>query len=73
MVCVEYTGRGLAHALHDKLLAGRTEQRATLLVNPGNESAYARYRKWGWCRVGWQRPDWDDAPRFDVLMRDLPL
>ncbi|MCX0270504.1 GNAT family N-acetyltransferase [Nocardia zapadnayensis] len=73
MVCVEYTGRGLARALHDRLLAGRPEQRATLLVNPGNERAYARYRKWGWYRVGWQRPDWDDAPRFDVLMRDLPL
>ncbi|MGW1739720.1 GNAT family N-acetyltransferase [Nocardia sp. NPDC001965] len=73
MVCAEHTGRGLARALHDELLAGRPEQRATLLVEPDNERAYARYRKWGWYRVGWQRPGWADAPRFDVLMRDLPL
>ncbi|MGI5220131.1 GNAT family N-acetyltransferase [Nocardia sp. CA-290969] len=73
MVCAEHTGRGLARALHDELLRGRSEQRATLLVEPDNERAYARYRKWGWYRVGWLRPSWEDAPRFDVLMHDLPL
>ncbi|MEU1982748.1 GNAT family N-acetyltransferase [Nocardia sp. NPDC019395] len=73
MVCAEHAGRGLARALHDELLRGRSEQRATLLVEPENERAYARYRKWGWYRVGWQRPAWEDAPRFDVLMHNLPL
>ncbi|MCX0275127.1 GNAT family N-acetyltransferase [Nocardia zapadnayensis] len=73
MVCTGHSGRGLARALHNDLLSGRREQRATLLVEPDNDRAYAAYRKWGWVRVGWLRPDWEDAPKFDVLIRDLPL
>ncbi|WP_280421152.1 GNAT family N-acetyltransferase [Nocardia carnea] len=73
MVCSEHAGQGLARALHDELLGGRPEQRATLLVEPDNDRAYARYRKWGWSRVGSLRPGWEDAPTFDVLIRDLPL
>ncbi|MEW1738404.1 GNAT family N-acetyltransferase [Nocardia beijingensis] len=71
MVCAEYAGRGIARALHDELLGSRTEQRATLLVEEDNERAYQRYRRWGWERVGWLRPSWPDAPRFDVLIREL--
>ncbi|WP_084485610.1 GNAT family N-acetyltransferase [Nocardia beijingensis] len=71
MVCAEYAGRGIARALHDELLGSRTEQRATLLVEADNERAYQRYRRWGWERVGWLRPSWPDAPRFDVLIREL--
>lgn len=72
MVCTEYTGRGIARGLHDELLRGRTEQRATLLVGPDNDRAYRRYRKWGWYRVGALRPGWDDAPTFDVMTLTLP-
>ncbi|WP_280445123.1 GNAT family N-acetyltransferase [Nocardia brasiliensis] len=71
MVRSELTGRGLAHALHDELLTGRTERRATLLVQPDNERAYTTYRKWGWYRVGTLRPSWPAAPNFDVLIHDL--
>ncbi|WP_063019714.1 GNAT family N-acetyltransferase [Nocardia niwae] len=71
MVRKQFTGRGIARALHDNLLAGRPEQRATLLVRPENHRAYDNYRRWGWYRVGTLRPSWPDAPRFDVLMRDL--
>ncbi|MGX1805428.1 GNAT family N-acetyltransferase [Nocardia sp. NPDC055321] len=71
MVCAEYTGHGLARALHDKLLAARSERRATLLVQPANERAYKAYRKWGWRKVGALRPSWPDAPHFDVLIREL--
>ncbi|MGW5750959.1 N-acetyltransferase family protein [Nocardia rhamnosiphila] len=73
MVVPEHTGRGYARALHDELLGARREQRATLLVDPRNERAYVRYRHWGWYRVGVQRPDWEGAPTFDVLIRALPL
>ncbi|MFI6312272.1 GNAT family N-acetyltransferase [Nocardia fusca] len=72
-VVPEHTGRGYARALHDELLGARREQRATLLVDPSNERAFARYRRWGWCRVGVQRPSWDGAPEFNVLIRTLPL
>lgn len=73
MVVPEQTGRGYARALHDELLGARRERRATLLVDPSNERAYARYRRWGWYRVGVQRPGWEGAPTFDVLIRPLPL
>ncbi|UGT60236.1 GNAT family N-acetyltransferase [Nocardia asteroides] len=73
MIAVEHTGHGLARALHDELLRGRNEERATLLVNPDNDRAYARYRRWGWQRAGTLRPNWPDAPTFDVLVLPLPL
>lgn len=71
MVAAEHTGRGVARALHDHLLAGRSEQRATLLVDPHNDRAYRAYRRWGWERVGVLRPRWPDAPTFDVLIRPI--
>ncbi|MCU1647297.1 MAG: acetyltransferase family protein [Nocardia sp.] len=71
MVCAEYQNHGIAHALHDDLLDRRPEERATLLVEPDNSRAYAKYVKWGWRRVGTLRPRWPEAPRLDVLIRDL--
>lgn len=71
MVCVEFTGRGVARGLHDQLLAQRPEQRATLFVNPANDRAYSTYRRWGWQRVGTLKPHWPDAPQFDVLVHEL--
>lgn len=71
MVCANYAGRGIAHRLQDALLAGRPEQRATLLVEFENTKAYDAYRSWGWNKVGTLRPEWPDAPLFDVLIRNL--
>ncbi|WP_280335521.1 GNAT family N-acetyltransferase [Nocardia wallacei] len=71
MVCAEYAGRGLAHALHDELLGARSERRATLLVEPDNLRAYNAYRRWGWHRVGSLQPSWPGAPSLDVLIREL--
>src|ERR1039457_75482 len=48
MICQPYTGQHIAHTLHDELLNGRPEARATLLVNPVNENAYSIYLRWGW-------------------------
>lgn len=73
MVTREFTGLGIAHALHDELLRGRSEQRATLLAEPGNTIAYRAYVKWGWRKASQLRPHWQDAPLFDVLMLSLPL
>ncbi|WP_024800641.1 GNAT family N-acetyltransferase [Nocardia sp. BMG51109] len=71
MVSEEHTGQGLAHALYDELLRGRTEQRVTLLVEPDNTRAYTAYRKWGFRRVGSLRPSWPGAPTLDVLVHNL--
>ena len=73
MVQRGYTGRGVAHALHDELLRGRPENRATLLAEPDNVNAYQAYVRWGWQPVAKLRPGWPDAPLFDVLVLPLPL
>lgn len=71
MVNSEFTGQGIARQLHDELLGGRPERRATLLVAPTNTRAYSTYLRWDWYKVGHLRPDWEGAPQFDVLIRDL--
>jgi GNAT superfamily N-acetyltransferase len=71
MVRQAYAGQGIAHALHDELLSKRTEQRATLLVEPHNATAYRAYLRWGWHKAAQLRPGWPDAPTFDVLIRPL--
>ncbi|MEU1879153.1 GNAT family N-acetyltransferase [Streptosporangium sp. NPDC020072] len=71
MVRRSWTGQGIARALHDTLLAARTERRATLLVRPDNTTAYGAYTRWGWRQVARLRPGWPGAPLMDVLI--LPL
>ncbi len=73
MVRQAWTGQGIAHSLHDELLAGRPEQFAELYVRPENTDAYRAYVRWGWVKVGQTRPDLADAPVFDVLMLRLPV
>jgi ribosomal protein S18 acetylase RimI-like enzyme len=73
MVRHEWTGQGIAHALHDELLSARTERQAELYVRPENEIAYRAYRRWGWRKVGQVKPDLPDAPQFDVLVLPLPI
>ncbi|MGI5206219.1 GNAT family N-acetyltransferase [Spirillospora sp. CA-108201] len=73
MVGDQWKGQGIAHALHDALLGERSETRATLLVEADNVTAYRAYSSWGWERVSQLRPNWPDAPLFDVLVLPLPL
>ncbi|WP_242895184.1 GNAT family N-acetyltransferase [Actinomadura litoris] len=73
MVRRAWTGQGIAHRLHDQLLAARPEARATLLVEADNDRAYRAYRSWGWRQVGRLRPRWEHAPTFHVLILPLPI
>lgn len=73
MVRQAWTGQGIAHSLHDELLAGRPERFAQLYVRPENTDAYRAYVRWGWVKGGQTRPDLPDAPVFDVLMLRLPV
>lgn len=66
----EWQGQGIAHQVHDELLSKRPEQRATLLVDPENDTAYQAYRRWGWTLLGKLRP-YPDAPHYDALTLDL--
>jgi ribosomal protein S18 acetylase RimI-like enzyme len=61
--------RGYAHRLHDELLAGRSEERATLLVRSDNP-ARLLYTRWGWARVGFLQP-YPDSPRFESMVLKL--
>lgn len=72
MVVPAWQGKGVAHALHDALLGGRAEERATLLVREGNEPAQRAYARWGWRKIGKSRP-FPDSPHFDAMVLDLPL
>jgi GNAT superfamily N-acetyltransferase len=71
MVDQAHTGRGVAHALHDRLLAGRPEERATLLVNPANTTARCAYERWGWVQAGTLRPSWPGAAELIAMVRPL--
>ncbi|MEV0269923.1 GNAT family N-acetyltransferase [Hamadaea sp. NPDC050747] len=70
MVREPWRRRGYAKALHDAILEGRSERRATLLVLPDNLPAQAAYRSWGWHRVGGIKP-FDDAPVYDAMILTL--
>jgi ribosomal protein S18 acetylase RimI-like enzyme len=70
MVRAAWRRRGHARRLHDALLAGRPQRRATLLVLPDNAPAQAAYASWGWRKVGEIQP-FDDAPRYDAMVLAL--
>jgi len=47
-----FQGSGVGRSLHDLLLTGRMEERATLAVNPTADRMHAIYRSWGWELAG---------------------
>lgn len=61
---------GTAHRIHEELLAGRREERATLLVEPTHPKVKALYEAWGYRNVGDQRP-FPDAPLYATMLRTL--
>ena len=64
--------QGIGRELHDLLLDGRPEERATLTVAPGASAAQHALRAWGWRKVARTRGDDPDGPVLDVMVRDLP-
>lgn len=63
--------RGVATRLHDCLLDGRLEERATLTVLPEAQAAQHAYRAWGWRRVAQKSNPLPGAPIFDVMIKPL--
>jgi len=61
------TGRGL----HDLILAGRPEERATVAVTPAATAAQSAFRSWGWRRVARTRDAGPGSPVADVLLTTL--
>ncbi|MFD4483151.1 GNAT family N-acetyltransferase [Streptomyces sp. NPDC058471] len=71
MVREPWRKTGTARRLHDALLAARTEDRATLLVDQSHPKVHALYESWGWQTLGDLRPRIPDAPLFHAML--LPL
>lgn len=69
--------QGIGRYLHDLLLGGRAEERATALVPPGAGAAQRAFASWGWRKAARARgdgsPDDPAAPVFDVMLIGLPL
>ncbi|WP_246203499.1 N-acetyltransferase [Streptomyces tailanensis] len=63
-------GAGTSRLLHEALLAERTEERATLLVDPtrSNGRLKAVYESWGYRDIGAQQP-FNDSPVFATMLR----
>ena len=73
LVRASWRRQGIGRELHELLLDGRPEERATLTVPPGAGAAQAAFRSWGWRKVARTRGDGPAAPVLDVLVIDLPL
>jgi GNAT superfamily N-acetyltransferase len=68
-----WRGQGVGRRLHDELLGGRSEERATLAIIPAATATRAIYEHWGWRKVVRLKEMDPTAPHgiFDIMV--LPL
>jgi hypothetical protein len=71
LVRAPWRRRHVGQRLHDRLLEGRSEDRATLTVLPAAGAARAAYDRWGWQRVGLKRNPLPGSPVFEVRVRTI--
>ena len=71
LVRASWRRQGIAQALHDLILTGRPEERATLTVLPAATAAQGAFQKWGWRKVARTREPGPDPAVADVLVRPL--
>ncbi|HZR48207.1 MAG TPA: GNAT family N-acetyltransferase [Streptosporangiaceae bacterium] len=72
VVRASWRRQGIGRDLHDRVLARRPEERATLTVLPAASAAQAAFRNWGWRKIGRTQDD-DATPVADVLIASLPI
>ena len=72
LVRASWRRQGIGRELHELLLDGRPEERATLTVPPGAGAAQAAFRSWGWRKVARTRGDGTAGQVLDVLVVALP-
>jgi GNAT superfamily N-acetyltransferase len=71
LVRAPWRRQGIGRALHDLLLAGRPEERATVTVGPRATAAQHAFHGWGWRKVGRTRDPRPGSPVRDVLLISL--
>lgn len=72
LVRAAWRRQGIGRDLHDLILAGRTEERATLTIAPAAVPAQRAATSWGWRKVARTRTG-PGSPVCDVLLIDLPV
>jgi GNAT superfamily N-acetyltransferase len=72
LVRAAWRRQGIGTALHDLVLAGRSEERATLTAVPDARPAQHALRSWGWRKVARTRDPGPDSALLDVLLITLP-
>jgi len=65
--------QGIGRALHDLLLRGRSEERATLVIWPEATAAQHALQSWGWRKVGKTRDSGAESTVADVMLTELPI
>jgi ribosomal protein S18 acetylase RimI-like enzyme len=72
LVRAAWRRQGIGRTLHDLLLRGRREERATLVVWPEATAAQRAFQSWGWHRIARTRDSGVESTVADVLVTDLP-
>jgi len=67
LVRASWRRQGIGRELHDLLLGGRPEERATLTVPPAASAAQHAFRSWGWQKVARTRGGGGASPAAPVL------
>ena len=70
LVRASWRRQGIGRELHDLILAGRPEERATLVVLPVAAAAQHAFGAWGWRKLARTRAG-PAEPVADVLVTDL--
>jgi ribosomal protein S18 acetylase RimI-like enzyme len=65
--------QGIGRALHELILHGRREERATLTVLPAATAAQSAFHSWGWRKIARTRALDPGSAVFDVLVVPLPV
>jgi len=73
LVRASWRRQGVGRALHDLILTGRPEERATLTVLPAATPAQRAFSSWGWRKVARTRDPGPSSPVCDVLLATLPV
>ena len=72
LVRASWRRQGIGRTLHDLILDGRLEERATLTVLPAATAAQHAFHDWGWRKVARTRDLRPGSPVYDVLLAPLP-
>jgi GNAT superfamily N-acetyltransferase len=72
LVRASWRRQGIGRTLHDLILGGRPEERATLVVAPAATAAQQAFQNWGWRKVAKTRDPGNAASVADILVITLP-